>query len=81
MVIIVIPISAKLEHNTYYGHHMKNRKRLYMTLLNMFLEWMDSMEVNAFYMNSDFQEAFEDREDRCIQNFVDMVIINVRIDE
>lgn len=52
-----------------------------MTLLNMFLEWMDSMEVNAFYMNSDFQEAFEDREDRCIQNFVDMVIINVRIDE
>lgn len=70
--------------------HGKKKQVVYDFIDHVTLEWMDSVEAIACDMNSDFQEAFEDRCPHIqmvfdyfhiVKNFNDKVVSKVRIDE
>lgn len=70
--------------------HGKKKQVVYDFIDHVTLEWMDHVEAIACDMNSDFQEAFEDRCPHIqpvfdyfhiVKNFNDKVVSRVRIDE
>ncbi len=70
--------------------HGKKKQVVYDFIKHVGLEWMDQVEAVACDMNSDFQEAFEEKCEHItivydyfhiVKNFNDKVVTKVRIDE